>query len=91
MQRLTVLQVDGTAARPRGADALQAAYNWIDDLDPETAQEYHSAAEIPEGRGTSAETGGCNYWRPRAGHGGGGRDDTPAPRRMRLSSTKGAG
>ena len=47
-QRLTVLQVDGTSARPRSAEALAAARAWVDDLDPETAQEYYSAAEPAE-------------------------------------------
>ena len=48
LQRLTVLQVDGTSAHQRSADALQAAHNWIDDLDPQTAQEYHSGSEDVE-------------------------------------------
>ena len=47
-QRLTVLQVDGASARPRSAEALAAARAWVDDLDPETAQEYYSAAEPAE-------------------------------------------
>ena len=50
-QYVTFLQVDGTTARPRAAEAVQAAYAWVDDMDPETAHEYHSAAEPQEEEG----------------------------------------
>ena len=46
-QRLTVLQVEGALAGAIASEALRAAHAWIDNLDPETAQEYISAAEPP--------------------------------------------
>ena len=48
--RLTALSVGGTGGRPSSGDALDAAARWVEQLDPDTAQEYfESAQEAVEG------------------------------------------
>ena len=48
--RLTALSLGGTGGRPSSGDALDAAARWVEQLDPDTAQEYfESAQEAVEG------------------------------------------